>query len=244
MNKKAIVFDMDECIGSFWSLWPFYDLYLNDNVNNLDKLLDFCVKYVLPTCLRPSIKKVFKFLEKIKQTKQIGNIFIYTNNGNYTIVKQQNKEKFTFPHFVIRGIEKYTNTPGLFDLIFETIFIRKKDAKNNIKNKYISDISQHGYTNINNILIFDDKTKVWINGRERVIQIPPYVGGSHCYLNINKLVEKFIKANIIIDYNKQNKLYLIDIFNNLIKEEDYFKTDLNDDISIKVILPSIKKFIS
>ena len=36
--NKAIVFDMDECLGSFWSLWPFYYLYNESIINDKEKI--------------------------------------------------------------------------------------------------------------------------------------------------------------------------------------------------------------
>ena len=59
MIKKAIVFDMDECIGSFWSLWPFYDIYLENKPGENNKLNDFIIKQILPSILRPNIDIVF-----------------------------------------------------------------------------------------------------------------------------------------------------------------------------------------
>lgn len=238
MEKKAVVFDMDECIGSFWSLWPFYDIYLENKSVENNKLFDFIVKYILPSCLRPNINIVFKFLYILKTEKKIGNVFIYTNNGNYQTVKEKRKDKMTFAHFCISLIQRYCRTPGLFDLILETVFIRKKDAKNNIKKKYISDIVKHGYKNLENIIIFDDHVSVWREGGERVVKVPEFKGGSHSFLRIKSLTENLTKT---IPKLKTNKLD--SNLEQLLKDETYFPTDPNDNISMTIVFPRILKFL-
>ena len=61
-KKKAVIFDMDECLGSFWSLWPLYDLYVDGHITNYDKLLDITSQTILPSCLRPKLDLLLNFL--------------------------------------------------------------------------------------------------------------------------------------------------------------------------------------
>jgi hypothetical protein len=239
-SKKAIIFDMDECIGSFWSLWPLYKAYNNDYIS-LDKSQDIAIKTILPGCLRPNLYYLLYFLEILKKNKKINNIFLYTNNGNYYTVKNKKENKITFPNYIITCIEKHFKLPGLFDLVMETVFIRKDDAKNNIKKKTISDLEIHGYTNINDILIFDDNKKVWITGSDRVIHVSQFRGASDYLLdktllkNLSNLLEKSSKNDSHFYENYLNKF--------INSEKDRYSTNRNDKEIMFLFYPSIIKFI-
>ena len=239
-NHKAIVFDMDECIGCFWSLWPLYDLYNRDEINDISNLIKLAQKTILPTCLRPNLYYLLQFLSILKEKQKVKNIFLYTNNGNYLTVKNKKENKITFPHFIIKCIETHFNLPGLFDLVIETIFIRKKDARNNIKKKKIEDLEIHGYENPQNILIFDDNKSVWITGSERVCHVSAFKGTSHSYKDIEGLCTILYKQFKNIFKNKLDSKRYLEYFIENEPPEPY--TNLEDNEITKLFFPYILKF--
>ena len=80
-NKKVVVFDLDETLGSFVELGSFCTLlddYFNDSnkaYSIFNELLD-----LYPEFLRPYITNVLKFLLQKKKDHLCKAIMIYTNN--------------------------------------------------------------------------------------------------------------------------------------------------------------------
>jgi hypothetical protein len=79
-EKKVVVFDMDETIGSFrefTSLLQYIKIYQNKILTQeeFNKLLD-----LYPEFLRTDIIHVFKYLLKKKKKRECYKIYIYTNN--------------------------------------------------------------------------------------------------------------------------------------------------------------------
>ena len=86
-KKKAVVFDLDETIGSFTDL---YDIWTNiytidinksaDELSLVHKYVFFCLLDLFPEFIRPGMFSIFhSIIEKI-QIEQCHKIFIYTNN--------------------------------------------------------------------------------------------------------------------------------------------------------------------
>ena len=240
---KAIVFDMDECIGCFWSLWPIYYQYKKGYFNDMTKLMTLSNKTILPTCLRPNLGILLKFLYILKNEKKINNVFLYTNNGNYFTVKdkEKNSQKDTFPNFIIRCIEKLYNVPGLFDLVMETVFLRTRDAQKKIKRKLVDDLQIHGYK-MTDVLIFDDRQDVWETGSKRVIKVSAFTGASHSYLDINQL-----SATIYNTFKSQSRYSSVEqikkLLNDFLKSEGKKTlTDQTDDSVKQIFLPAVIQF--
>lgn len=247
MTKKAVVFDMDECIGSFWSLWPLYQMYKKGIITDYTNLQVIAGKTILPTCLRPNLYYLLSFLETLKRKGKINNIFLYTNNGNYYTVKQKPVDKDSFPNFIIKCIEKYYKLPGIFDLVLETVFIRTKDAKRHIKEKFIDDLRPHGYDDNSNILIFDDNKDVWRSGTCRVIHVKQFRGASHCFTknNINilsKELGKLVKTKSKGD-NTDTKTYIYNYITKFyLEEKDKKFTSMGDTEIMSRFFPAILDF--
>ena len=84
MNKPnyAIVFDMDETLGSFSQLYRFWNLikiYLNKP--NLDPKYFYEIIDLFPLFLRPHILFLLELIKKKKITKVCDYVMIYTNNN-------------------------------------------------------------------------------------------------------------------------------------------------------------------
>lgn len=82
INNYAVVFDMDETLGSFSQLYRFWNLtkkYLNKsdlNNNYFYEILD-----LFPLFLRPNILILLELIKKKKITKVCDYVMIYTNNN-------------------------------------------------------------------------------------------------------------------------------------------------------------------
>ena len=76
-NKKVIVFDLDETIGSFGELYILWNILQNygGNYHLFDELLD-----LYPEFLRHGILNILEFLYHKKTSGECSRIFIYTNN--------------------------------------------------------------------------------------------------------------------------------------------------------------------
>ena len=82
MLNQAVVFDMDETIGSFQQLYKFWTLTLEYiNVNKLDDKYFFNIVDNFPLFFRPNFIKILKSLKKKKQNNICNNVMIYTNNN-------------------------------------------------------------------------------------------------------------------------------------------------------------------
>ena len=79
-EKKIVVFDMDETLGSFVQLGIFWDAlqeYFFHSLTDKDfnELMD-----KNPEFIRPKIISILKYLKNKKQKKHLTNVYIYTNN--------------------------------------------------------------------------------------------------------------------------------------------------------------------
>lgn len=81
-NKKVVVFDLDETLGSFVELGSFCTL-LDDYFNNSNKAYSIFNELLdlYPEFLRPYITNVLKFLLQKKKDNLCKSVMIYTNNS-------------------------------------------------------------------------------------------------------------------------------------------------------------------
>ena len=82
INNYAIVFDMDETLGSFSQLYRFWNLikiYLNKP--ELDNSYFYTIIDLFPLFLRPNILILLDLIKKKKITKVCDYVMIYTNNN-------------------------------------------------------------------------------------------------------------------------------------------------------------------
>ena len=79
-QKKVVVFDMDETLGSFVQYGIFWDSLQNVFDNTLKDKHFFQILDKYPDFLRPNILSILKYLKRKKQKKHLYKIYIYTNN--------------------------------------------------------------------------------------------------------------------------------------------------------------------
>tara|TARA_B100000900_G_scaffold61011_1_gene46445 strand:- start:1634 stop:2422 length:789 start_codon:yes stop_codon:yes gene_type:complete len=82
MTNMAVVFDMDETLGSFQQLYKFWVLTCSFlNKNDLADIYFFTIVDNFPLFLRPDFNKILKSLKKLKLNNICSNVMIYTNNN-------------------------------------------------------------------------------------------------------------------------------------------------------------------
>lgn len=81
-NTYAVVFDLDETLGSFSQLYKFWNLtkiYLNNN--DLHEKYFFKLIDMFPGFIRPDILKILDMLKNKKENNICDYVMIYTNNN-------------------------------------------------------------------------------------------------------------------------------------------------------------------
>ena len=248
-NKKQliVVFDMDECIG-YWSFGGLvYNIYKYINIHQKKRAIYLFNKYIIKHLIRPRLDTLFKWLYKLKKKNIIKYIFLYTSNI-----------AIDYPNFIIKCIEQYINTIGLFDNIFVSHLPRQSNQfgfkdLNCISNKY--NYIQFPY---NNVIIFDDRIDVWDKScRHRIVKVPIYKKTSEINIKAFKLdLNKYFKIDkykLVALYNNQlyypnfykNKLniYSINQLLHLLSNGQNKNIKINDDIVFTLMYTKIKQFI-
>ena len=129
LAPNVIIFDNDECIGQFgiFSLLYVYSRYKEDTYPiDLNILKKSCIKYLLEDLLRPYIKPLFQYINKLKKLKKIDYIVMYTSAQN-NISKKQSGYVF----FLKKCIEEYCNVKSFYKKVLHrdnVIALKSKDG--------------------------------------------------------------------------------------------------------------------
>ena len=111
-KTNAIVFDLDETLGSFSQPYHFWNLlkkYTNDS--DLEDKYFFSLLDLFPQFLRPNLLKLLKSIKLKKQNKTCDYVMIYTNNNgpNYwaTLIQSYLHHKLKYNLFdqIIRAFK-------------------------------------------------------------------------------------------------------------------------------------------
>ena len=170
---RAIVFDIDETIGSFtqlYILWKIINKYF-EKYNIYTSFIETQILFNLildnfPFYLRPNILSVFEYILNEKNKKNINKVLIYTNN-------QISKE---WVRYIIKYIEYKLNNK-IFDKIIYAYKIKNNFVENNrTSNKKIyHDLIKIGNLSNYRICFIDDLIhKKMIHNNIYYINIPPY----------------------------------------------------------------------
>ena len=209
---KAIVFDIDETIGSFiqlYILWKIINKYFKKyniytNFINTQILFNLILDN-FPLYLRPNILNVFEYILHEKNKNNINKVFIYTNN-------QVSKEWINY-------IAKYIEYK-LHDKIFDKIIYAYK-IKNHVvefnrtsNEKIYQDLIKIGNLQNYKICFIDDLIhNKMIHSNVYYIHIPPY---SYFY-SLKTIVDtlhkriKLPKSHFFLFINTEFNKYLFDI---------------------------------
>ena len=255
MNNRlpvAVVFDMDECIGTWSYAGIMYGLLQYLGVENGKRAKYLYSKHLLTKILRPNFDKCLRKLKRHKINGKIDDVIIYTSNTGVG-----------YPDFIVKCLEDYANTPGLFTRIFVTHKKGESDRQNykNLRmlTKYVNNLYKPPFKNV---ICFDDRLDVWAesNGsRDRVVQVPAFGGDPTINLseivydlsryykldNINQPLSKRI-GDITYFTKTPNKIQKTSLYN-LIKGFSNHRgnyPNYNDNVIKYLFIPSIESHIS
>ena len=168
-NKKpvAIVFDMDECTGSWAYAGIFYTMlqYLHKENTRRAKLL--FLKYFYPKCARPGLTRCFRLLQRYKDQGRVQDVVCFTHNTGVG-----------YADFIKDCYEIASGTKGLFTKVLVSHRKGESDPQGDkcisvltkqLNNKYRAPYSS--------VLCFDDRNDVWSDkSKHRVVKVPAYDG--------------------------------------------------------------------
>lgn len=191
--SKAIVFDVDETIGSFtqlFILWKIINKYFEKNniYNNLINT-QFLFNLLLdnfPLFLRSNIVDIFQYILKEKQQNKIEKVILYTNN-------QISKE---WINYIVKYIE-YKLDDKIFDVIICSYKINNQiiePERTTYEKTYMDLIKISNLTNYKICFVDDLIHKKMIHPCIYYILVPAYF----YYYSLNNFLEIFCN---LIDIN-------------------------------------------
>lgn len=191
--SKAIVFDVDETIGSFtqlFILWKIINKYFEKNniYNNLINT-QFLFNLLLdnfPLFLRTNIVDIFQYILKEKQQNKIEKVILYTNN-------QISKE---WINYIVKYIE-YKLDDKIFDVIICSYKINNQiiePERTTYEKTYMDLIKISNLTNYKICFVDDLIHKKMIHPCIYYILVPAYF----YYYSLNNFLEIFCN---LIDIN-------------------------------------------
>jgi len=201
-NRKVIIFDLDETLGSFSDLYILWKILENYTImeNKLDyfhKLLD-----LYPEFLRHGILNVLEFLYYKKQTGECSKIYLYTNNQCYST-------SINWVHYIIHYIEsKIINKDSikLFDEIIQAFKIGDKqiELKRTSHEKTYLDFIKCTLLPKNTEMCFIDNTFFPKMSNEHIYYIQPrsYIH----YLKTDEIIDRFMSSSLYKHLKYDNTL--------------------------------------
>ncbi len=168
-NPVAIVFDMDECIGTWSYAGILYGILQYLGVDKGKRARHIYQKHLLSQIIRPDFDKCLKLLKKLKDSGKVDDIIIYTANTGVG-----------YPDFIKDCLEKYSNCQGLFTRVLVTHRQGESDNNGQKNLKILSKLVNNNYKPpFHNVICFDDRPSAWsdVNGsQQRVVKVPAYTG--------------------------------------------------------------------
>lgn len=228
MEKKIIVFDMDETIGSFIFASVYYNILLD--IKNLSqkkkKEIFFKILDDNPDIFRKNIFKIFSIFKKYKKEKNI-DVVLYTNNsGNreYTlnIVNYiHNKLKFKlFDKIITKFGTNKVKREGLYKTYNDFIKLYNKNVK---------------------VIFFDDYNHVGMNHKNVTYVLLKNYNYS---INYSNYIKFFKKTNNKFKYLTQSELKKYILFLKEFSNQRTIKKKLKNYNETTLIYNSIYKFLN
>lgn len=189
----AIVFDMDECIGTWSYAGILYGILQYLGVDKGKRARHIYQKHLLSQIIRPDFDKCLKLLKKLKDRGEVDDIIIYTANTGVG-----------YPDFIKDCLEKYSDCPGLFTRVLVTHRQGESDKYGQKNLKILSKLVNNNYKPpFHNVICFDDRLEAWsdVNGsQQRVVKVPAFTGIPE--IDFSSLLQDFSK------YYGINDIYL------------------------------------
>ena len=238
-DKKVIIFDLDETIGSFTQLYKFWyliNLFFNKNIDNkyFYSILDNNILF-----LRPNMINIFNNIKQKKINNLCSNVIIYTNNNG--------------DFFWVELIKDYINNKIQYNVIDKIIRAYKIDNQpcetcRTTYEKTLADFLKCSELPKNTkICFFDDRIhEHMIHDNVLYMNLTPY----DYYIKYSELCKKFYNNNKFFfeEHNKTYKQFYDHIKKNT--DESYIKKNLKTSVETNIekmvsrhIMRVINKFL-
>ena len=162
LDKNVVVFDLDETTGSWGFASMAYELWISCGMKADDLQDAFVNQYMYPGGARPGLKLLLRTLEEMKNQGRIDSMAVFTSASNQR----------GWVDFLTKCMERYAETPGLFD----TIVARENSPKIKGSMRTMKDLSVLS-ANRDRVVIVDDVTENVRNGY--AIAVPKYDQSLH-----------------------------------------------------------------
>jgi len=224
-EKRIVIFDLDETLGSFTELGIFYDALESYYSHKLTKKDFFNLLELYPEFLRPNIIKILSYLKSKKVNGTCDKIIIYTNNQG--------------PKNWAQNIRKYFEEKLNYKLFDRVIAAYKIGGKQIEKNRSTHDKSAKDFFNCtkfskdSKLCFIDDQYHPFMNCKNvYYINVQPYASTIPYQIMINRYYEK--NTATIHDRELFNRKML-----SVMNKYHFNHKILSDDNSQKYIIASI-----
>lgn len=170
-------FDMDECLGSFMSVWPYCDLLLDGmSRETQDRLITRMAQRLTETqkshwLLRPDLRQLLDALAAAEKRGAIAGCFILSNNGSAKLVE-----------LVRRLLNCYTGsaadpTVGLFKAGWHRGARCRGGRITKTWSQVVACLTSAGFAppiSPSDLLFYDDLVHVMAKEIPHYVQVPPY----------------------------------------------------------------------
>ena len=250
IKPLAVVFDMDECTGSWQYGSLLYGIFQYLGVSQTRLAKEIYLRHIYPPSVRPGFDNCLRRLAVAKQQGRISDVVCYTANTGVG-----------YPEFVRDCYEMASGTPGLFTGVF---VVHRPGERGRDGGKSLHVLTkrlnkQYQYP-FHNVIAFDDRPDAWSNdgSRDRVVKVSPFTGDPP--VNIKNLVFDIVHGIGIQNMNQPFQLRQGDIsfmvrhpqqpiirrMSDLLQDLAHMgrhSTCRNDACCQRVITPATKKFI-
>jgi hypothetical protein len=213
---RWVGFDMDECIGSLISLWPYFDYmltYISRSVRT--ELFKDMVKKISDAntasriwIMRPELDKILTLLAQAQQEGKIYGCFVLSNNGSALLVQ-------TAIEIMNYRAKQLTSTP--YDL-FIAGWYRNSPCRNNSMVKDFNTIQnclKHEklptLASKDHLLFYDDLNHDLASEIQHYVRVPPYYNttpSSLIFDTIQSVLSEYNVSSKIIDKSQTQANYV------------------------------------
>lgn len=233
---KAVVFDLDETLGSFSDLYLLWSgiKHIYPDFKNFSELLD-----LYPEFLRCNILYILQYLYQKKIDQQCDKIYIYTNNQ----CKSRDWVYFIMNYFNDKVSSSKSKEIVLFDKVISTFKIGNKRielSRTTHEKTHLDLINSTMLPKNTEICFIDDKEYIQMK-QDKVYYICPKAY-SHS-LSVSEMIERLIHSNLLqSDYKLLNSFgYWLNWFS-LNNRSSNYKIDSNNEIN-KIVSKKIMYYI-
>lgn len=231
-NRKVIVLDLDETIGSFGELYLLWSIGLPSDIERNQKTFDDLLD-IYPEFLRYGILNIIDYLKYKKDNGSYFKTFIYTNN----VLREE------WVQMIVNYIENKQTSSGLFDKIIPA-FNKTIQCMRTTRDKTHSDFIRCAVIPRTTEICFIDDVYFDKMDYPTVYYIQPK--RYHHMMKTSDIVERFANSKFTDPLNRmdvRDLLYQTFIQNGLLNTAGKNISEVNVDIIVsKKIMYHIKEF--